>query len=127
DKEERFGVRFGVLHRIKAAGTHEVKAGLDYEDNRKITARLYSGGALIQNFGSSLQLSRWAEIAPPGSEGDPRYDKICTTPDPNAGGGDANSAVRQFRCRYIGGTVGEPGTLIAGQTLNWGAYIQDSW
>ncbi len=125
DKEERFGLRAAIIHRVKAAGTHELKAGLDYEDNRKITARLYSGGALIQNFGTSVTLNRWAEIAPPGAT-DPSFDKICTTPDPNAGSGTA-MPLRELQCRYIGGTVGEPGTLVGGQTLNWGAYLQDSW
>jgi hypothetical protein len=125
DKEERFGLRAAIIHRVKAAGTHELKAGLDYENNRKVTARLYSGGALIQNFGSAVILNRWAAIAPPGST-DPSFDKVCTTPDPDAGLGSA-MPIRELQCRYVGGTVGEPGTLIGGQTLNWGAYLQDSW
>jgi len=125
DKEERFGLRASILQRVKAMGTHEIKAGLDYEDNRKTTARLYSGGALIQNFGTSIQLNRWAEIAGPNDDLSV-YDKLCTTPDPEGGTG-AMMGVRSFACRYIGGTVGEPGTLVGGQTLNWGAYLQDSW
>ncbi len=125
DKEQRFGLRASVLQRVKAAGSHEIKAGLDYEDNRKVTARLYSGGALIQNYGSSITLNRWAEIAPLGST-DPRFDQTCTTPDPNGGDGSTDP-VRMLQCRYVGGTVGDPGTLVGGQTLNWGAYVQDSW
>jgi outer membrane receptor protein involved in Fe transport len=124
DKEERFGVRIGAIRRVKAFGTHEIKAGLDVEDNRKLTARLFSGGAFIQNFGSSIALTRWAEIAPPNST-DPRYDQLCTTPDPDAGTG--GPGLREFSCRYIGGTVGEPGTIVGGETINWGAYLQDSW
>jgi outer membrane receptor protein involved in Fe transport len=126
DKEERFGIRLSALHRFKALGTHEVKTGIDYQDNRKTTARLYSGGALIQNFGNTLQLSRWAEIAPPGSD-DPAFDQICTTPDPSGGTTGSANAVRELACRYIGGTPGEPGTLVGGQTLDLGAYVQDSW
>jgi outer membrane receptor protein involved in Fe transport len=126
DKEERFGARASVVHRFKALGTHELKTGLDYEDNRKRTARLYSGGALIQNYGSSISVSRYVEVAPPGST-DPSYDKICTTPDPSGGTGGSANAVRELTCRYVGGTVGEPGTLVDGQTLNWGTYLQDSW
>jgi outer membrane receptor protein involved in Fe transport len=126
DKEERFGARASVIHRFKALGTHELKTGLDYEDNHKRTARLYSGGALIQNYGSSISVNRYVEVAPPGST-DPSYDKICTTPDSSGGMGGSANAVRELTCRYVGGTVGEPGTLVDGQTINWGAYLQDSW
>ncbi len=126
DKEERFGARVSALHRIKAFGMHEIKAGLDYENNRKRTARLYSGGALIQNYGSSITVNRYIEVAPPGST-DPSYDQVCTTPDPSGGTSGSSMAVREFTCRYVGGTVGQPGTLVDGQTLNWGTYLQDSW
>ncbi len=121
DREERRAARIGILHRVKAIGTHEIKAGLDVEDAQKISTRLYSGGGLIQNFGSTIYVNRWAEIAPPGSI-DPAFDKECTTADPNDPGGDD----KMLRCRYLGG-LGDPATKIGGETVNWGAYLQDSW
>ncbi|HEY5951935.1 MAG TPA: TonB-dependent receptor [Kofleriaceae bacterium] len=123
DKEERRAARLGVLHRLKAIGTHEVKAGLDLEDNRKTKARLYSGGAFLQNLGSQIIVNRYAELAPPGDT-DPAYDRTCSTPDP--GGGSSTSASKSFACRYLGG-LDDPATRVQGQTLNWGAYLQDSW
>ena len=120
DLEERRAARLGVLHRLKMLGSHEIKAGLDFEDDRKTTTRAYSGGAYMFNFSSGpIELHRWVELAPPGNM-DPSYDKMCTTPDP---GGRTD---RMLRCRYIGG-LDDASTRIDGQTVNWGAYLQDSW
>jgi outer membrane receptor protein involved in Fe transport len=123
DKEERRAARVGVLHRVKAIGTHELKAGLDFEDNHKTKARLYSGGAFIQNFGSSIIVNRYAELARPG-EVDPRFDQICSTPE--SGGTGAAGEAKGYACRYIGG-LDDPSTRVDGKTINWGAYLQDSW
>jgi outer membrane receptor protein involved in Fe transport len=124
DKEERRAARVSVLHRIKAAGTHELKAGLDFEDNRKIKARVFSGGALIQNQGPGGQiiLNRYAELARLG-EMDPRFDQQCATPDPS---GASTMSTKTIPCRFLGG-LDDPATRVHGQTLNWGAYLQDSW
>ena len=121
DREERRAGRIGVLHRIKALGTHELKAGLDVEDNHKIKARLYSGGAFIQNLGSSIIVNRYAELARPG-EVDPSFDRTCSTP----GGSGLGSMDGGIPWRYLGG-LGDPSTRVEGQTRNWGAYLQDSW
>ena len=32
-----------------------------------------------------------------------------------------------FQCRFLGGTVGAPGTQVGGQTIDWAAYLRDSW
>ncbi|HEY5922765.1 MAG TPA: TonB-dependent receptor, partial [Kofleriaceae bacterium] len=124
DKEERRAARIGVLHRIKAIGTHELKAGIDFEDNHKTKARVYSGGAFIQNFAPQIIVNRYAELARPG-EMDPAFDKTCSTPDPNGGNGSTGGA-KEYGCRYLGG-LDDPATRIEGQTLAWGAYLQDSW
>ncbi len=120
DTEERRAGRLGVLHRVKAIGTHEIKAGLDFEDNHKTKAQLYSGGAFIQNLGDQIIVNRYAELARPGDT-DPRFDRVCTTPDPN----DPSTSLT-YKCRYLGG-LGDPATRVDGQTRNWGAYLQDSW
>ena len=124
DKEERRAARVSVLQRAKLLGQHEIKAGLDIEDNRKIASRLYSGGAFIQNFpnpsGGTIIVNRFAELARPGDEADPRFDRTCSTPNP--GGGDD----RMYPCRYVEG-LDDPSTRVHGRSFNWGAYLQDSW
>jgi outer membrane receptor protein involved in Fe transport len=122
DREERRAARLGVLHRVKAAGTHEIKVGIDVEDNVKRKARLYSGGALIQHYGSSIHVNRFAELAPPGTI-DARFDKRCSVPDD---GGAATMSTTSVACRYLGG-LDDPATRVGGKTASWGAYIQDSW
>ncbi|HUS28947.1 MAG TPA: carboxypeptidase regulatory-like domain-containing protein, partial [Kofleriaceae bacterium] len=124
DVEQRRSGRIGWTHRLKAFGTHEIKAGIDAENNSKVTTRVYSGGALIQNAGSVIQLNRYAEIAPPGST-DPRYDHMCSTPD-IGGGTTGTGSTKRFQCRYLGG-LDDPSVYVGGQTINWGAYLQDSW
>jgi hypothetical protein len=57
---------------------------------------------------------------------DPRFDQTCTTPDPSGGASGGTMGGRSFACRYVGG-LEDPSTTIAGQTVNWGAYLQDSW
>ncbi|HEX5061399.1 MAG TPA: TonB-dependent receptor, partial [Kofleriaceae bacterium] len=123
DLEERRAGRFGLLHRIKAAGTHELKGGLDFEDNRKTKARLYSGGALIQNLGNSIQVNRYAELARPG-ENDPKFDRMCTISNDSSTG--ASMGGELVPCRYLGG-LDDPSTRVEGHSVNWGAYLQDSW
>src|SRR6185436_10818415 len=56
---------------------------------------------------------------------DPAFDKTCSTPDPNGGSGAAGGT-KDFPCRYLGG-IDDPATRVAGETLAWGAYLQDSW
>jgi outer membrane receptor protein involved in Fe transport len=124
DVEERRSARFSVLQRFQALGKHELKVGVDAEDNLKTKARLYSGGAFIQNYGSQIVLNRYAELAPPG-EPDAMYNQVCSTPDAGGGNGAAGSGTT-YPCRYVGG-LDDPATRVQGKTVNWGLYLQDSW
>jgi outer membrane receptor protein involved in Fe transport len=126
DFEDRREARIGVIQRGKLAGTHEIKAGIDLENDTKEIARLNSGGATITNDlnGNIVQVTRWVQLAGAG-ETDPRFDQMCSTP--GGTGGVTGSGTKTFQCSYLGGTVGAPGTQIAGQTLNWAAYLRDSW
>ncbi|HEY6035747.1 MAG TPA: TonB-dependent receptor [Kofleriaceae bacterium] len=128
DREERRAGRISLTQRVKRAGTHEIKAGLDLEDNTKELARLNSGGAQITNDlnGGIVQVARWVQLAGPG-EMDPRFDQKCSTPNDGAGGSVAGAGSKTFTCSYLGGTVGSPGTQVAGQTINWAGYLRDSW
>jgi hypothetical protein len=114
DLEERRSAKVSVVQRVSALGNHELKAGLDTDDNRSDKARLYSGGAFIQNFVGSeaVLVTRWVQLLGPlGSGVDPQPHKICDT----------------FVCDYLGGTVGSPGTQITGETFDWSGYLRDSW
>src|SRR3569623_2038670 len=128
DREERRAGRISVTQRVKRAGTHEIKAGLDLEDNTKELARLSSGGAQISYdlYGGIVQVARWVQLAGPG-EMDPRFAQTCSTPNDGAGGSIAGAGTKTFPCSYLGGTVGSPGTQVAGQTINWAGYLRDSW
>lgn len=124
DTEQRRAARVGVTHRVRALGHHELKAGLDIEDNRTDKSRLYSGGALIRNDvrGGFVAVHRFVQLlGPEGSAAvrnntDARYDNSCSTT-----GGTA------YVCDWIAGTLGGPGTTIDGNTTNWSAYLRDSW
>jgi outer membrane receptor protein involved in Fe transport len=118
DTEDRRTARFSVVQRAEALGSHELKAGIDVEDDLKSTARLLSGGAQITNYlGSEIRVQRWAALG--------QGDQTCSTPDPNASGAQKTS--KSFACSFLGGTVGSPGTQVGGQTVNWAGYVRDSW
>ncbi|MGE0399364.1 MAG: TonB-dependent receptor [Kofleriaceae bacterium] len=126
DREDRRMGRVTITHRAKAAGSHEIKAGLDVEQDQKTTARLFSGGAFIQNSvgAGQIDVTRWVQLAPMGST-DPRFDQTCRTDDPNPSG--ATGGTLSFACHYISGTPGAPHTMVEGETINWAAFLRDSW
>jgi len=134
DTEQRISAALSVTERIKALGSHEVKAGIDVESNSADKARLYSGGAFIENFvgNNNVRVNRWVQLR--GQQGspqaeantDPRFDNSCRTPG-SAASGTVNGNTTTFLCDYLGGNVGDPGTQISGNTLNWSAFLRDSW
>ena len=125
DREDRRMARVGITQRGHLLGSHELKAGLDFEQDQKEVARLYSGGALIQNsVGTQVRVTRWVQLAPLETK-DPRYDQMCHTADPNPSNGAPGTLT--FACDYLSGAAGSPGTLIAGETVDWSAYLRDSW
>ena len=133
DTEQRRAAKLTLTQRVKAAGNHEIKAGMDVEDNISNKTRIYSGGAFIQNFvgGNNIRVTRWVTLL--GREGspavmnntDPRFDNRCSTPD--TGGGGAVGGSVPYVCDYTAGVEGAPGTRVVGNTLNWSAYLRDSW
>jgi outer membrane receptor protein involved in Fe transport len=125
DVHSRRAAKLGITQRVKAGGSHEIKAGVDVEDNRSNTPRLYSGGAFIYNFvgPATVYVHRWVQLASP-DETDPRFDNKCSAPDPNSPTG---MGTKDYDCDFLLGRPGSPGTDVAGQTLNWSAYLRDSW
>ena len=128
DSEERRAAKLGLTQRIKAAGSHEVKAGIDVENNLLDNARVFSGGAFIQNVvGQVVVVDRWVQLAGenPMAMTDPRFDNKCRTPVTNPATGMTSN--EEFDCDYLSGRIGDPGTQVLGNTMNWAAYLRDSW
>jgi len=127
DTEQRRSAKLAVTQRIKAAGSHEFKAGIDAESNLSNKARVYSGGAFVQNFVSQnlVIVDRWVQLG--DKTLDPRFGNTCRTPNPEPGGTGGGGNTLTFDCDYISGQVGDPGTLVTGNTFNWSAYLRDSW
>jgi hypothetical protein len=118
DREERRSIRFGVTRRQRAFGSHEIKAGIDLEDNTLQRARLLSGGAFVDNLVAleSIDAIRWVQLAPVDTT-DGRFDNTCR----DTGSGE------EYSCDYLLGVPGAPGTDVTGKTLNWAGYLRDSW
>jgi len=116
-KEQRLSARLGVTQRVKALGNHEIKGGVDIEDNYLDDLRDISGGVyynvLMNNSVASYNQTyslRWVRLAP--SDYDPTvYDQVCRD----------NNSDRDLPCKYLG-----PNN-VAGNTTNWSAYLRDSW
>ncbi|MGE0549104.1 MAG: TonB-dependent receptor [Kofleriaceae bacterium] len=127
DLEDRKMARLTLTQRGRLAGSHELKLGLDVENDRKTDSRLYSGGALIQNaVGREVLVTRWVQLAGADDPAiDPRFDQTCHTPNPSADIGQPSTLT--FACDFLPGKPGEPGTLIEGQTISWAAFVRDSW
>jgi hypothetical protein len=123
DYDQRTSAKLSLIQRVKAGGTHELKAGIDVEDNVTQHARSLSGGAYLVNYvNDQVDVLRWVQMAPMDNT-DPRFDQVCGTPAPS----DNPDAPTEYTCDYLDGTPGAPGTMIEGNTLNWSAYVRDSW
>jgi hypothetical protein len=118
--EGRYAAKLSLTQRVKAIGTHEIKAGVDGEINRINEPRVWTSGVSYINRADarSIQANRFVQVAPPDST-DPSFDKTCSyTPV-----GATNSM--DIPCRFI--EPGGDGSEIQGETLNWSAYLRDSW
>jgi len=132
--EQRRSAKLSVTHRVKAAGSHEFKAGIDAEDNLSDKARIFSGnemtngGGYITNDvgGGVVYTNRWVQLTTMDNP-DGRFDQTCRTPNLSGSTGVTGSATLSFKCDYLGGSPGSPGTQVVGNTFNWSAYIRDSW
>ncbi len=133
DTEQRRSARLGITQRLKAAGSHEFKAGMDVENNLSDKSRAFSGGAFLQNFVNSdfVIVNRFVQLQSASTMDDPRFDNTCKSivPDPDPDPTDAfeAGATKPLNCDFIGGTLDSPGARVVGNTLNWSAYLRDSW
>ncbi len=111
DKEERRSGSLSVTHRRSLLGNHEFKSGIDLEDNRTQVTRDLSGGQFISNLldRDRIEVTRFVELAPPDTTSS-RFDDICRNDDNE-----------EIMCDF------SPSRDVLGQTLNWAAYLRDSW
>jgi outer membrane receptor protein involved in Fe transport len=119
DKEQRLAGKISAVQRVKFIGTHEVKAGLDMEDNQIENPRLYSGNYFITNLQGNFNrvyVDRWIKLGPAD---EPIGDPNSEYPDRCLNGEDERA------CRYL--TQNDPSVRLKGQTVNWSAYARDSW
>ena len=122
DLEQRQSGRLGVTQRIKAAGTHELKAGIDFENNVSTNTRALSGDAFLVNYlDAAIDVQRWVQITNDDNT-NPRFDQTCATANPDTEvGGEV-----MFKCDFLG-NKGSEGTRIVSNTFNTAAYLRDSW
>jgi hypothetical protein len=120
DQENRYSAKLALTQRVKAIGNHEIKAGIDYDDQRLHEPRSFTGGVFYQNLQdrSLIRANRFIQVGPLNTT-DPKFDEVC----PYVPAGETQSVEQP--CRFIQQT-GE-GAVVEGQTVNWGAYLRDSW
>lgn len=111
-EEQRLSGKLSLIHRIEAAGYHEIKAGIDFENNFLNRRRKLSGDAQITNYQDRDQIDvfRFVALAPEGSSSD-QYPDQC----------DRLNSEGPIACDYT-----PPGD-VKGHTLNVAGYVQDSW
>jgi hypothetical protein len=148
--EQRFSARLSATQRIPKTfgGSHEIKAGLDLEDNRLNNFRDISGGVYYQNLYSnelgaydSIYSIRWVRLAPPGAacdvDAECAGDERCVGGDGAEGGEVTGACVsRSFEEDCVDAGAFDSTTLgceylfrdpVKGETVNWSAYARDSW
>jgi hypothetical protein len=112
DRQSRYAGRLAVTQRVPATilGSHEIKAGIDVEDNRMATRREQSGDALFNVFADSYytEVQRWVDL--PTMPGEPGFTDICP--------------VDYFDDKSCKNLTGE---TVFSETLNWSAFLRDSW
>ena len=109
-EEERYSGRLSATRRVALIGHHELKAGVDIEDNRLRTRRQTSGDmyfdVMLPTDWSAGETYLYQFVRLGDGLGD-----TCSDTD----GGTDHS------CELLGPTD------VHGQTMNWATYLRDSW
>jgi hypothetical protein len=111
--EQRLSGKVSVTQRVKAAGHHQIKAGLDMEDNSLQDFSGLSGGVL---YIGDMRTPYWEHYRYVTDLDQADAMDTCTTTD------DANNFVRR-PCTYANVDSFHRST----QTINWASFVQDSW
>lgn len=108
DTQQRYTARVSATRRARAAGAHELKIGVDVEDNRLTSLRAHSGGVSYNVYVDSWTESyRWVAMNNPTGA----LDDECL---------DSNTGM-VYPCDYVSAAD------VEGRTINWSAYLRDSW
>jgi outer membrane receptor protein involved in Fe transport len=107
DTEQRLSARLAGTERWRG---HEIKGGVDAEDDRIDHARIFSGDTYFENMldRSEIRAHRWVKL------GDGLGD-VCRD----------RATDRELACDFLGAS--DPSAQVEGETLNWSAYLRDSW
>jgi outer membrane receptor protein involved in Fe transport len=117
ENERRTSGKLALIQRVEAAGNHEIKVGVDFEDNFLNKKRLISGDAYFTNDQGGrnrIEVFRFVALAPEGDDSG-RFTDVCNR---GAGGPMSEGTIA---CDYT-----PPGD-VKGNTLNFASYLQDSW
>ncbi|MCP4444339.1 MAG: TonB-dependent receptor [Myxococcales bacterium] len=118
EEEQRTLGRVSVTQRMEAAGSHEIKGGVDLESNFLNKKRLISGDVRfinrqgLGNTAKEIEVFRYVAIAPEGDDSG-NFPDSCG----RGTGDDADLAA----CNY------HPSGDVKGRTLNFAGFLQDSW
>jgi len=122
---DRTSAVVSVTQRVKAAGYHTFKAGLDVEIATYDSTRGYSGGQFFQKFGSgTFQLQQEIQLFRQLDPGEDPTADVDGDGIPDVLGGDPTKVV----CGG-GNAVCQRANAIQANTTNHGvaAFLQDSW
>ncbi len=136
DLEARISGKISLTQRLRLGkfGNHEIKAGADVERNNARSVRRLSGNAAYQIFANFTQVDQWGALGPAVEGPNPGDSNGDGIPDlmQNASGArvwdrvcsDTGSG-RLHPCDIIG--QNDPRGDVNGETMNWSAYLRDSW
>ena len=100
--EQRLSGKLTLTQRVTAAGHHQFKVGADLEGNYLDSNRGFSGNSVLTNAGTNWRSIRFVKLGA-GSD-------VCGFQDG-----------APVPCTYA------DGLSLNAQTMNWGAFAQDSW
>jgi len=143
--EDRYTGKIVATHRLQAAGHHQIKVGLDFEDNFLDNLRELTGGQLVQyrttgtsnqwRFTNYVKLSQ--QVDSMGNLVNTGRD-VCRQDTDGDGLGDTPIPCDYFRPLDAGEDPGAAadgsygawvgqGNMTKGNTFNWASFVQDSW
>jgi len=112
--ENRYTGKATVTERLTAACHHQIKGGLDFEDNFLKDFSSLTGGKQYQGFGngSEWEVTQYVRLR---QNADATMSDSCVTLDPRTG------ARIEQPCNYL------TDLHRSSSTFNWSGFLQDSW
>lgn len=115
NKEERRAGSLKVTQRVDALGDHIVKGGVDVENNMTVDYQHLTGGRYFMTIPdpgfNQARVYRYIRASPDGGD-------VCGFENDNSGSIDYE---KPRSCDFL------DRNQVVGRTINWSAFIQDSW